>query len=133
MGVRITTFFFYSTVADCVINEVNIDNLFNTKDLTEVIIKFDVSVKSSKLTKTYHYTSQQQQLYEVVKELYEVKGYGYRRISHYLINNGFRTIRSNKPILQNFVYSIYKKGKIREERINRDFDYYINNIHFFKN
>ena len=96
-------------------------------------MKFDVSLKSSKLTKTYHYTSQQQQLYDVIKELYEVKGYGYRRISHYLINNGFRTVRSNKPILQNYVYSIYKKGKIREERINRNFNCFIHNIHFFQN
>ena len=96
-------------------------------------MKFDVSLKSSKLTKTYHYNSQQQRLYDVVKELHEIKGFGYRRISDFLINEGFRTIQSNKPILPNYVYSIYKKGKIRENRINREFDSYYHNIRLFVN
>ena len=92
--------------------------------MEEMILKFDVSIKNSKLTKTYHYSPKQHHLYEVIKELYEVKGYGYRRISDFLINEGYRTIRSNKPILPNYVHSIYKKGKIRENRINREFDSY---------
>lgn len=96
--------------------------------MNELILKFDVSTKSSKLTKTYHYNSQQQHLFEVIKELYEVKGYGYRRISHFLIEENYRTIRSNKPILPNYVYSIYKKGKIRENRINREFKTHYGNF-----
>lgn len=94
--------------------------------MEEMILKFDVSIKNSKLTKTYHYSLKQYRLYEV-------KGYGYRRISDFLINEGYRTIRSNKPILPNYAHSIYKKGKIRENRINREFDSYFHNIKLFKN
>ena len=37
-------------------------------------------------------------------------------------NKGLRTIRSNKPIQNNYVYGIYKNGKIREERLSRCYD-----------
>ena len=49
-------------------------------------------------------------------------GYGYRRISQILCEKGFTTVRSNKPILNNYVHSIYKRGKTREERINRGYE-----------
>jgi len=123
----------YSTVSECVIYDVNLDNVLKINSLNEMILKFDVSIKNSKLTKTYHYNSKQQELYDVIKKLYEVKGYGYRRISDILINDGYRTIRSNKSILPNYVHSIYKKGKIRENRINREFDSYLHNIKLFRN
>ena len=96
MGVRITPFQRYSTVSECVIYDVNFDNVLEINSLNEMILKFDVSIKNSRLTKTYHYNSKQQELYDLIKELYEIKGYGYRRISDILINDGYRTIRSNK-------------------------------------
>ena len=39
-----------------------------------------------------------------------------------LCEKGFTTVRSNKPILNNYVHSIYKRGKTREERINRGYE-----------
>ena len=66
--------------------------------------------------------NRQQQLYVTIKHLKEVKGYGYRRISQILCEKGFTTVRSNKPILNNYVNSIYKRGKTREERINRGYE-----------
>ena len=120
-------------MSECVIYDVNLENLLEVNSLNEMILKFDVSIKNSRLTKTYHYNSKQQELYDLIKELYEIKGYGYRRISDILINDGYRTIRSNKPILPNYVHSIYKKGKIRENRINREFDSYLHNIKLFRN
>ncbi len=58
----------------------------------------------------------------MVKFLKEQKGLGYRRISHILFTKGYRTVRSKKPIMNNYVYSIYSKGKIRENRIERSFE-----------
>jgi len=49
----------------------------------------------------------------MVKVLKEQKGLGYRRISHILFTKGYRTVRGKNPILNNYVYSIYSKGKIR--------------------
>ena len=64
----------------------------------------------------------------MVKFLKEQKGLGYRRISHILFTKGYRTVRSKKPIMNNYVYSIYSKGKIRENRIERSFESTISDL-----
>ena len=84
-------------------------------------MEITVVVKSANLTKTSHYTDYQQRLYDEVKRLKEVDGYGYRRISYILYEKGYRSIRTDSILRHNYVYSIYKKGKIREKRINRYF------------
>ena len=109
----------------------NFFNLLNTSDLKFIQIKFFVSIKTSTLTKRYHYNFKQKHLYEIVKDLYENKGFGYRRISNYLISEGFRTVRSNKPILPNSVYSIYKKGKVREQRLNQKYSIFYHKIRVY--
>ena len=58
----------------------------------------------------------------------EVEGYGYRRISYILYDKGYRSIRTDSILKNNYIYSIYKKGKIREERINREFKPIIKDI-----
>ena len=98
-----------------------------------IIVKFKLLLQSSKLTKTSHYTNYQQNLYNEVKYLKEVKELGYRRISYLLFDKGYRGIRNNQILRNNDIYSIYKKGKIREERINRDFDNVINDVIVYEN
>lgn len=85
-------------------------------------LSFTLLLQSSSLTNIHHYNYDQKKLYRLIKFLKEERGIGYRRISHILYDKGFRTIRSNKPIQNNYVYSIYKKGKIREERLSRFFE-----------
>ena len=58
----------------------------------------------------------------------EIEGYGYRRISYILYEKGYRSIRNDSILKNNYIYSIYKKGKIREKRINRNFKPIIKNI-----
>ena len=60
----------------------------------------------------------------------EVEGLGYRRISHRLKELGIKSSRSNKELKFNYVYGIYKKGKIRENRINREFKDRISDMDF---
>ena len=93
-----------------------------------LILDFTISIKTSNLTKTSHYTDYQQKLYDEVKRLKEIEGYGYRRISYILYEKGFRSIRTDSILKNNYIYSIYKKGKIREKRINRDFKTVVKNI-----
>ena len=50
------------------------------------------------------------------------------RISHILTEKGYRSIRTKNILKQNYIYSIYKKGKIRESRIERSFDSKIEKI-----
>jgi len=60
--------------------------------------------------------------------LKEIEGYGYRRISYILYENGFRSIRTDSILKNNYIYSIYKKGKVREQRINRKFKTVVKDI-----
>ena len=108
----------------------NKSNVKNSKvnvdyDLT---LTFDLILRTSKLTKTSHYNSYQNNLYRLIKFLKENKQLGYRRISHILFERGYRSVRTKSVLKNNYVYSIYKKGKIREERINRSFDSKLTNM-----
>ena len=94
------------------------------------MLSFTLIIRTSKLTKTSHYNSYQNKLYRLIKFLKDERGIGYRRISHILFTKGYRTVRSKKPIMNNYVYSIYSKGKIRENRINRSFDSKIDNLNY---
>ena len=112
----------YSTVTDCFSNEVLVDKNDMLLDDYKLNLSFTLLLQSSSLTNIHHYNYDQKKLFRLIKFLKEERGIGYRRISHILYDKGFRTIRSNKPIQNNYVYSIYKKGKIREERLSRSYE-----------
>ena len=84
------------------------------------------------MTKTSHYSEYQQKLYNEVKRLKEVEELGYRRISYILYEKGYRSVRTNSVLRYNYIYSIYKKGKVREKRINRDFKTVIKDIMIYE-
>jgi len=129
---NILTDVIYSTVTDCLNKEVkNITNSINYR-YNSLILDFTISIKTSNLTKTSHYTDYQQKLYNEVKRLKEIEGYGYRRISYILYEKGFRSIRTDSILKNNYIYSIYKKGKIREQRINRKFKPIVKDIMVYK-
>ena len=118
----------YSTVTDFVPT-----TKFNSKNsidnnVESILLKFELDIRTSKLTKTSHYNTYQNNLYRLIKFLKENKGLGYRRISHILFERGYRSVRTKSVLHNNYVYSIYKKGKIREERIDRSFDSELTNI-----
>ena len=94
----------------------------------DIILEFKLDIISSKLTKTTHYNSYQQKLYRLIKFLKEERNLGYRRISRILFEKNYRSIRSNKILKHNYIYSIYYKGKIKENRINREFDSIISDV-----
>ena len=112
----------YSTVPECFKKVVSYDSL---------TMEFTICIKTSTLTKTTHYTGYQQKLFDEIKRLKEVEGYGYKRISYILFEKGYRSLRTDSILRYNYIYSIYKKGKIRENRINREFKPTVKDIHFF--
>lgn len=91
-------------------------------------MSFNLVVKSSNLTKSSHYNTYQHKLYRLIKFLNEARGIGYRRISHILTEKGYISVRTNNILKNNYIYSIYKKGEIRESRIERSFDSKIDNL-----
>ena len=121
----LTTFLNHSTVTELSKNIVNLSNVNIINDLSNVgnfNLRFTISFKTSKLTKIHHYNPYQNRLFRIVEKLRDDYGYGYKKISDFLISNNFKTVRSNKDILPNYVFSIYKKGKNRINRIEREFD-----------
>ena len=96
----------YSTVTEWVKKEVNNQLPSYNHKYNSLILDFTISIKTSKLTKTSHYTDYQQKLYDEVKRLKEVDGYGYRRISYILYEKGFRSIRTDSILRNNYIYSI---------------------------
>ena len=100
----------------------------DNKDVESILFSFDLIIRTSKLTKTSHYNTYQYKLYRLIKFLKEERGIGYRRISHILTEKGYRSVRTNSILKNNYIHSIYKKGKIRESRIERSFDSKIDNL-----
>ena len=120
----------HSTVVDCFGITHLVPKNSKTKLVESIDFSFDLIVRTSKLTKTSHYNTYQQKLYRLVKFLKEERGIGYRRISHILTEKGYRSVRTNSILKNSYIYTIYSKGKIRENRINRSFDSKIENIKY---
>ena len=51
----------------------------------------------------------------------ENRGLGYKRISHIMTEKGYRSVRTKSILKPNFIFSIYQKGKLREERLRKKF------------
>ena len=117
----------YSTVTDSFHNEVvdpkNIKNL-------SLKISFTLSLENCNLNIS-HYTTYQKKLFRLVKFLKENRGLGYKRISHIMTEKGYRSVRTNSILKPNFIFSIYKKGKIREHRIERKIKSTIEDVNCF--
>ena len=47
-----------------------------------------------------------------------------------MTEKGYRSVRTNSILKNNYIYSIYKKGKIRENKIERSFVSKIENIEY---
>ena len=79
-------------------------------------LNINLTIKSQLLySSPSNYTPYQQLLYKLVLRL-QVRGLGYRKISDYLNNNGYKTIRGCQ-FKNTHVFSIIKKGNIRRDRI----------------
>jgi len=116
----------HSTVADLFKNNQLARRFRETERTESIFISFNLVVTSANLCYS-NYSSYQYKLYRLVKFLKENRGVGYRRISHILTHKGYRSSRTKSVLKPNFIYSIYKKGKIREERFGRTFESKIEN------
>ena len=94
-----------------------------------LIIEFTVTSHKFSHTPYFKDYDDRKPIHNRIKEL-EDQGLGYRRISHILTEKGYRSVRTNSILKNNYIHSIYKKGKIRESRIERSFDSKIENIKY---
>ena len=72
-------------------------------------------VKSQKLYRQQTYNSYQEELFNLCIKL-KKKGLGYRRISYYLNDKGYKSVRGCE-LKNTHIFSIIKKGLIRKKRI----------------
>ena len=94
-------------------------------DSFQYFIEFTVTVSSSNLN-NYFYSEHQQYLYNTIKELHG-KGLGYRKISNWFNERDIKTPRGSE-FKGNYVFSILKKGRIREERLNTESEWKIEKV-----
>ena len=83
------------------------------------VLSFSISIITTKLWES-NYTEYQQYLFNRICKYKEdiLTPIGYRKISQIFNDEGLKTPLGS-VFKNNHVHSIYKKGKIREERINR--------------
>jgi len=89
------------------------------KNNPSLLVKFNYTTVSSRLWDT-PYSEYQQYLYDRVVELRSLKitPMSYLKIAELFKSEGLLT-HSGKEFKATHVFSIYKKGKVREERLNR--------------
>ena len=122
----------YSTLTDWVKKEVtNISTSVKDK-YNSIKLDLTVSIRTSKLTNTSNYNDYQQRLFDEIVRLKEIEGFGYRGISYILYEKGYRTVRTNSILKNTYIYSIYKKGKIRDKRLNREFEMEVDDINVYQ-
>ena len=84
------------------------------------MLRFSVSITTTKLWES-NYSDYQQYLFNRICKYKEcfLTPIGYRKISQIFNEEGLKTPRGS-IFKNNHVHSIYKKGKIREERMKRE-------------
>lgn len=84
-----------------------------------LIVRFSFSITTTKLWDS-NYSEYQQYLYDRICKYKEdfLTPIGYRKISKIFNDEGLKTPR-NTEFSNSKVHSMYKKGKIREERVKR--------------
>ena len=85
-----------------------------------LLVTFSISITTTKLWDS-NYSEYQEYLYKRICGYTEdfLTPMGYRKISQIFNEEGLKTPRGS-VFKNNHVHSIYKKGKIREERVNRE-------------
>ena len=108
----------YSTVPELEVNKVWSIDSSNQIDFDKLILSFTLTVNVGGLINKHHYNFKQQHLYSLIKKYKDNQHLSYKRISELLFKDGYRSVRKNKVLKPNYVWSIYKKGQQRDKRIS---------------
>ena len=108
----------YSTVPGLDSNIVSNSKSDHQFDFNKLILSFTLTVNVGGLINKHNYKLRQQQLYSLIKNYKDNQHLSYKRISELLFKDGYRSIRKNKVLKPNYIWSIYKKGQQRDNRIS---------------
>ena len=118
----------YSTVTEYFLNIVKQFNEIVPKS-NRTLLFFSFSFQTTCLTNVKSFGKKQQLIFDEVKYLRDELKMSFKDIGITLTEKGYRSVRSNKELLPNYIYSIYTKGKIREERLTKEFDTHVEDIY----
>ncbi len=116
----------YSTVPGLDSNIVSNSKSDYQFNFNKLILSFTLTVNVGGLINKHNYNLKQQQLYSLIKKYKDNQHLSYKRISELLFKNGYRSVRKNKVLKPNYVWSIYKKGHQRNKRISSYLRTYFN-------
>ena len=89
-------------------------NLYCTFDESVIpCLEFSMEFQSNKLIYQKEYTKRQQIIYVLIKHLYDIEGWGYRKISQWLNQSGIKTLRG-KNWFTSSVISVLKRKHERD-------------------
>ena len=108
----------YSTVVDLDSNIVSNSKCDHQFDFNKLILSFKLTINVGGLINKHNYNLKQQQLFSLIKNYKDNQHLSYKQISELLFKDGYRSIRKNKVLKPNYVWSIYKKGQQRDKRIS---------------
>jgi hypothetical protein len=74
-----------------------------------------------------HYSDYQESLHNLIKRMHD-SGMGYRKIARWLYENAYKTIRGHE-FKNTHVFSVLKKKKLRDKRLNNFHKFEIENMH----
>ena len=89
-------------------------NLYCTFDESVIpCLEFSMEFQSNKLIYQKEYTKRQQIIYVLIKHLYDIEGWGYRKISKWLNQSGIKSHRG-KNWFSSSVISVLKRKHERD-------------------
>ena len=89
---------------------------FHRNDV-DVFFCFEMVLTTRNLL-VYPYSDYQTKLHDIIQNLHD-EGLGYRKIAQWLNENGYQTPRG-KRFFNTHVFSILKKKRLRDERLNQE-------------
>ena len=108
--------------------EVSEFNEFHLSKYDYLYLKFDVSIKSSVLTKTSHYCFTQKEIYRVTKDLHENHDKNFKEISLYLTEKGYRKFDLIKRLNLIMFFQSIERVRLKKKKINREFNAHYGNF-----
>ena len=90
-----------------------------------VFLSFTIKITAPHL-KEINYSDYQKELWEIIREKHD-SGMGYRRISYWLNEHGYKTPRGHE-FKNTHVFSILKNKRIADKRIEKRFKSRIENL-----
>ena len=92
-------------------DRLNLDGTFSEQVIP--CLEFSIEFQSNNLIYHKEYTKRQQIIYVLIQHLYDIEGWGYRKISQWLNQSGIKTLRGKNWFSSSGYLSLKEKTRKR--------------------